>query len=341
MKILLVATGGTIASVPMNNGQGTFTIALSGEELFTYFPELKKTEHEFTIHSIMCKGSSNMTNNDVLLIAKEIRKQAPYYAGIIVTHGTDTMAYTSSLLSYLLLDVDTPVIITGSMLSAIEKNSDAQRNMNDSVRFLEKLYAAGRHGVSVCAFGKLIHGPRAVKVHSWKMDAFTTVNYPLLGTSYGTTARLSEIAPVFSEDSPFSFLESLENDIMPLSLFPSMDTRLLEAIVNLAPKAIILEGFGVGGILYKLFPAVTKAVSQGIPVVIRTQALCGGTDLNMYDLGLKTAALGAISSGDMTREALIAKLKVALPIYHDTVELARVLATNYCDDVGVRDYLSS
>ena len=150
MKILVAATGGTIASVPMNNDKGTFTIALSGEELFTYFPELKKTDHEFTIHSIMCKGSSNMTNDDVLQIANEVRRQTANYDGIIVTHGTDTMAYTASLLSYLLLDVEKPVVMTGSMLSAVEKGSDAQRNMYDSVRFLEKLCAAGRRGVSVC-----------------------------------------------------------------------------------------------------------------------------------------------------------------------------------------------
>ncbi len=337
MKILVAATGGTIASVPMNNGKGTFTIALSGEELFTYFPELKKMNHDITIHSIMCKGSSNMTNEDVLQIANEVRKQAADYDGIIVTHGTDTMAYTASLLSYLLLDVKKPIVMTGSMLSAVEKGSDAQRNIYDSVRFLEKLHANGRCGVSVCIFGKLIHGVRTVKVHSWKKDAFTTIDYPFLGTSDGTTAHLSATVPAFADVTPFSSLERLENDIMPLSIFPSMDARLLEGIVDLSPKAIILEGFGVGGILYQLFPAVTRAVSCKIPVVIRTQALCGGTDLNMYDLGLKTAALGAISSGNMTREALIAKLKVALPLCSDNASLEKMLNTNYCDDIVVED----
>ena len=160
-------------------------------------------------------------------------------------------------------------------------------------------------------------------------------NYIQKGAS--AAVIVTATVPAFADVTPFSSLERLENDIMPLSIFPSMDARLLEGIVDLSPKAIILEGFGVGGILYQLFPAVTRAVSCKIPVVIRTQALCGGTDLNMYDLGLKTAALGAISSGNMTREALIAKLKVALPLCSDNASLEKMLNTNYCDDIVVED----
>lgn len=340
MKITIVTTGGTIASVPMSSDTKTYTIALSGDALFKHFPDIDKFGCELTLDPLFCKGSSNLRDSDWLEIAREVLKVSASCDGVIVTHGTDTMAYTASALSYLLLGLDKPVIMTGSMMPPGSEGSDAQGNLYSSIEFMKQLISGGRRGVCICMAGKLYHAPRTVKTNSWRRDAFSSIDYTLLGVS-DPEPKLTDAVPCFSDRSPFAGGQSLmtggapefENDIMTLALFPGMDERQLERTVDMRPRAIIVEGFGTGGILYQLFPAIKRAVESGTHVIVRTQVLSGGTDLQMCDLGLKTAALGTISAGNMTREALICKLKLLLPLCDDRAELEERLLMNCCDDV--------
>jgi L-asparaginase len=222
------------------------------------------------------------------------------------------------------------------MLAPGEPGSDAPGNIGAAFQFASRLAANERKGVSVAFGGLLIHGPRATKIDSRRKRAFVSVDYPLLGEARGERGvSLTDTAPRFSgkrfwDDSPI-----FETDIALVSLFPGMKAARLDALLETPPKAVVLEGYGLGGVPYmgeNLLPSIEKGIGLGVPFVLRTQSPFGGTDPSIYEVGRKALDLGVISAGNMTREALMTKLMLLLPLFEGR-ELAASLRTNLCDDV--------
>jgi L-asparaginase len=334
MKFLLLTTGGTIASVASQQG---FVPALSGEKLLEACPLLMGFEHDLEIVDVFSKDSSNIHPQDWLTLEETIRRREGCDA-VVVLHGTDTLAWTSSALSYLLHDAAAPVVLTGSMLPPGESGSDAPENIYAAFQFALQLALYKRRGVAVAFADTLIHGPRVMKIDSRRKKAFASANYPLLGEMKDKgghkVAWLTPQNPKFSGrrlwDTPM-----FETDIALVPIFPGMKASRLDAIFALGPKAIVLEAYGLGGVPYmheSLLEPIAKGISSGVPVVLRSQSPFGGTDPFIYEVGLKTLDLGALSAGDMTREALMVKLMLLLPRFGGK-DLAAHLSANLCDDV--------
>lgn len=334
MKILLISTGGTIASG--KSAEGLLPVDL-GETLAAQVPEIYKIA-DIDVVDVFSKDSSNINPSDWISIIKCIRKNS-VYDGYIVTHGTDTMAYTSSVLSYLMRDIKKPIILTGSMIPMSGQGTDAMRNLEDAFRFMEVLLAKGQSGVAIAFAGKLIHGPRAKKMSGKRLEAFKSVYYDELGFFENKKASILK--------TPFIDRETLcktgtsaddiqfSNEVMPIKLFPGFRTDYFDRIVDMGPKAIVVECFGLGGLPYigeNLLPGLKRAVDSGIFSVITTQCPEGGVDLLAYDVGQKTLKTGAISALDMGFEAIVTKLMWLIP-QMPINEVLRHFTHNFCDEI--------
>ena len=336
MKLILFSTGGTIASVPSENG---LRPGRGGSDLLSLCPDLMGFDHEIDVVDLMSKDSTDMQPGDWLLMAESIRARAGEYDAAILLHGTDTLTWTAAALSYLLHDVGLPVVVTGSMLPAGTSGSDAADNIFSAIQFAMQLAMYRRRGVSVAFDGALIHGVRAAKVDTRRKHAFVSVDYPLLGEmkDKGThrIAWLSPQKPKFSpEAAPWGTTPTLEQNIVLLPIFPGMGARWLDTVIEAGPRAVVLEGFGLGGVpAGGSLSAIQRATNAGIPLIMRTQALFGGTDLGAYEVGRRAEDLGVLSARDMTREALTVKLMLLLPLCSDRTELERLLSAGVCDDV--------
>ena len=336
MNVTLLTTGGTIASVDSEKG---LQPGLAGEQLLRACPDLMGFDHEVSIVDLMSKDSSNMHPGDWLAMAECIRQNAPLSDAIVMLHGTDTMAWTASALSYLLNDISVPVVLTGSMLSADAPGSDVSENIYAAFQFALQLAMYKRRGVSVAFAGALLHGPKAAKIDSHRKKAFVSVDYPLLGEmkDRGThkIAWLTAQVPALSSERPWGSAPEIETNVALVPIFPGISARFLDAVADAGPKAVVLEGYGLGGVPFMgedLLPAIGRGIARGIPFVLRGQALFGGTDPAVYEVGRRALDLGVLSARDLTREALMSKLMLLLPVSAPG-ELERNLSANLCDDV--------
>lgn len=336
MKISLLTTGGTIASVESDRG---LQPGLAGEQLLRVCPGLMGFEHDVAVVDLMSKDSSNMHPSDWLVMADCVRDSAARSDAIVMLHGTDTMAWTASALSYLLNDVSVPVVLTGSMLSADAPDSDVSENIYAAFHFALQLAMYKRRGVSVAFAGLLLHGPRITKIDSRRKNAFVGVDYPFLGEmrDRGThkIAWLTAQVPALSAERPWGPSPAVETNVALVPIFPGLSARFLDAVADTGPKAVVLEGYGLGGVPFmgeNLLPAIERGIARGIPFVLRGQAPFGGTDPAVYEVGRRALDLGVLSARNMTREALMSKLMLLLPVSAPS-DLERRLGANLCDDV--------
>ncbi len=330
---LVISTGGTIASSRGDNG---LKPTITGEDLIRQVPQLEGRAHRIGIEDLMSKDSSNMVPSDWAEIARVVRQNEQVFHSVIILHGTDTMAYTASALSFLLCDFPKPVILTGSMKTITEFDTDAVDNIVSTFRFADHLISRKQAGVSISFADKLIHGPRSEKIVSREKTAFESINYPLIGCDLNGDVSINH-RPLLSGKSTFRDADYLlEKNIVLLKIYPGFQASFLEHVLDMSPRAVVLESLGLGGVPYigeNLLPALAMAREKGIPVVITTQCVYGGVDLTVYEVGRKTLDLGVISGRDMTKEAIITKLMVILPhVSSDNVGTS--LHECICDEVA-------
>jgi L-asparaginase len=305
-KILLIHTGGTLG---MNlTGQP--------EDTETFLGVLrKKAPHIFEIADISIdvlfnKDSSNIAPKDWIKLAKKIDASLPHWDGIVVTHGTDTMAFTASVLSFMFEGLNKPVILTGSQLPMSDQMSDAIRNLSFSVQ----LACEGQIN-EVCIFfdSHLLRGNRSKKISIPSFKAFESPNYSPLAT-VGVKTTYSNSRPVPTK--PYRFDPRLETQILSLSLFPGINAELFYPIIEQGGiKGLVLQAFGPGDIPMSelgVVHLIRNLTLKGIPTVICSQAIYGTVDLGLYETGRAARDVGAVSAGDMTWEAIISKMMVLL-----------------------------
>lgn len=305
-KILMLSTGGTIASVPGENG---LLPQISGETMVQMIPELKGL-CDITCREIMNIDSSNIMPSDWRTMAEAIEASYGDYDGFVITHGTDTMAYTSSALSLMLRNLSKPVILTGSQLPIESPLTDAKKNISDA--FKTSVY--GRRGVYIVFNGRIICGSKAKKLYSESFDAFHTINGEdegkiINGTVFFDSPEKEPAAGVFHTET------KMEEKILTIKLFPGADPKILDYAAENKIKGIVIEGYGAGGIPYrgKDFTAMTaRAVKSGIMTVVATQCTYDGTDMSKYEVGVLAEKAGALPAGKMTYEAVVTKMMWAL-----------------------------
>jgi L-asparaginase len=313
-KILLVATGGTIASAESADGLAP---AFDAEQLLAHIPEIKGLCQVDGV-SAMTIDSTNMTPSLMVRIAETIFRHYHAYDGFVVTHGTDTMGYTAAALTYMLQNIKKPVVVTGSQVAIEALYTDAKKNISDAIRFaLEDI-----GGIFVAFDGRIINGTRAVKLKTQSADAFSSVNFPRIADiklgkiTYNSALNYGEHARMLDPDpsKPFSLQNRLCEDVFLLKISPGIKPHVFDYLKD-HYRGVIVESFGIGGIPSEGVDIVSKLeelIQAGVAVVISTQCLEEGIDLGVYEVGHKLAKHEVICAGDMNSEAIVMKMMWAL-----------------------------
>jgi L-asparaginase len=324
-KLLLLTTGGTIASVSGNDGLAP---GITDEEIVKYLPELDSM-YQVESKSVMEIDSTNMQPENWVTLAEAVYEEYDRYDGFVITHGTDTMAYTSAALSYMLQNLAKPVVLTGSQVPIDYANTDARRNIADAARFACE--AVG--GVFIVFDGKVINGTRAVKMRTRSYDAFRSINHPYI--AYIEEDEVTYCTGISREITNAVKLDTaLCTDVFLLKLHPGTKPELFDFLKQ-QYKGVIIEGFGLGGVPFQgrnLVPKINELVDAGVAVVITTQCLEEGGDLTVYEVGRKVNGELVISSKDMNKEAVVPKLMWALGKSTDLRMVKTLMETPIADD---------
>lgn len=327
-KLLLLATGGTIASKQMENGLAP---QLTSEEVLSYVPECTRTSL-IEARQILNIDSTNIQPEDWEYIAAVIQQAYEEYDGFVVTHGTDTMAYTAAALSYLIQNSQKPIILTGSQKPISDDITDARKNLSDSLRFACEEYARGVH---IVFDGKAIIGTRARKVRSKSYSAFESINYPV--AAFIDEKRIIHYMDAGVIQPETRFCARLNPRVFLLKLFPGIEPDILDYAGDLY-DAVIIESYGVGGIPFngkRNFLEKLEALTQkGKIVVIATQVMLEGSDAEIYEVGCRAIKqYNVLQAYDMTVEAAVAKLMWILAQTRDFAAVREQFYTRINNDI--------
>lgn len=315
-SILIIYTGGTIGMVqrPQTGTLGPVKFDQIKEEI----PELNKFNYNIkTITFNPPLDSSNMNPAIWVKIAKTIKANYNKYDGFVVLHGTDTMAYTASALSYMFENLDKPVILTGSQLPIGTLRTDGKENLITSV----EIAAARKNGISlvpeVCIFFdyQLYRGNRTIKRDADQFSAFESVNYPSLAVA-GVDIRYSCEYIYYPETKGILKINtSFDDNVVILKMFPGISQKVFNSILNIPGlKGIVLETFGSGNVPTSrwLINCIKQAIKRNIVILNVTQCEGGRVSMGQYETSLELLNAGVISGRDITTEAAITKLMFLL-----------------------------
>ena len=291
-KILLLATGGTIASRETAHG---LRPALSGEDMRT---AIGAADAAIEVIDLLSLDSTNIAPSHWQMIARRVADVRTDYDGFIITHGTDTMAYTAAALYYMLENIDRPVVLTGSQRPLGRDGSDAEQNL----RLAYEAACSNFAGVCVAFGGRLIHGNAAKKMYSLADDAFRSIGRAEI-----------DLSPPSAPSAPFRLHDALDERVAVIRLYPGMKPITIDAHIASGYRGIILEGYGCGSVPgddaeESFLPSLDRARTRACTVVLTTQCIYDGADLSHYEVGVRAAQLGALAGGSLPIEALYARL---------------------------------
>ena len=320
-KILMIGTGGTIASEMTPEG---LTPELSTHQLLAYLPRIAQLCHVDCIQ-LYSLDSTSIHPTHWLGTAQAIREHYDDYDGFVISHGTDTMAYTAAALSYLIQGARKPIILTGAQKPISFDSTDSKVNLTDAF-----LCACSDtlHGVMIVFNGKVIQGTRACKTRTKSYEAFSSINYPYLAVlqdgcilQYIENACLPE--PVF--------YDTLDERVALLKLIPGARAELAGWMLR-HNDALILESFGVGGIPSydgnDFLSVLEEGIQGGKTVVLTTQVQNEGSNVGVYQVGHKIRECPQVLEAfDMTTEAITGKLMWILGQTDDYAQICRLFRT--------------
>lgn len=329
-RILMLATGGTIASKEGGHG---LTPVITSEEILGYVPEVAEFCQVEGVQ-LMNLDSTNVGPGHWLEMASAIRKHYDQYDGFVLTHGTDTMAYTAAALSYLIQDSPKPIVITGSQKSISLNDTDARMNLYNSF-----LYAADRdsHDVSLVFDGKVILGTRARKERTKSYNAFSCIDYPEVAV-IRDRKLIRYLAPrAYAYGAEPVFYDKLEPRVLLLTLIPGMGAEALRQLKD-SYEAVILQSFGVGGVPGggggPLAQAMGEWLDSGKTIVMMTQVPYEGSDMSVYQVGQQVKEKYQLMEAyNMTMEAAATKLMWVLGQTSDPAEIRRLFYRPVQNDV--------
>ncbi len=334
-EVLLIGTGGTIAS-KVEYRTGAVHPALSASELVESVPELKKICSIRTrpVFSIL---SENIAPSNWLTLAKEVYRAAEEgLDAIVIPHGTDTMAYTASALSFMLRGVGT--VLVGAQRSSDRPSTDARLNLLGAVR--TALTDIGEsvvvmHGESSDTFLNIHRGNRVRKMHTSARNAFKTINGTPLGRVSGE--KVEWLRDYRKRGEP-EIHAHLEERVGLIQAYPGLTPETLHAFAE-KNRGIVIAGTGLGHISSTLIPTVVELIESGMPVVITSQCLYGTTNLNVYETGRDMKAAGVIPVGDMLPETALIKLMWVLGQTDDDERVRELMTTNIAGEIENRRHL--
>jgi L-asparaginase len=328
-KVSIIYTGGTLGMRSSAKGYvpakdlNRFMHARLPELDFDSMPTYQLTEYQHPLES------SNATPLHWYQLAEQISRDQDKFDGFVVIHGTDTLAYAASALSFLLGDFRKPVILTGSQIPLCECRSDAQSNL---ISAMQAIVTGRIQEVCICFGRHILRGNRSTKVNATELDAFQSPNFPPLA-EIGTEIRFSEpTTPTWNQSlldgAPFTYRDC---NIVVLPVFPGMTDRLIDAIVASGTMGIVLRCYGVGTAPTEnrqFLAALQQARDAGVVIVAVSQSLQGRVSLRHYAAGSELAEVGVVSGCDMTTEAAFTKLHRLFTLGMDRVDIAHYMHQN-------------
>ena len=299
-KILLIATGGTIASKKTESG---LTPQIVPNELLAYIPGIKDI-CEVDALQLLNLDSSNMEPKHWIMMVECIQENYEKYDGFVIAHGTDTMAYTAAGLSYMIQNSKKPIVITGSQKPINMDITDAKTNLLDSF-----IYASDEksQGIVIVFDGKVIAGTRAKKIRSKSYNAFDSIDFPALAMIQDE--QIMRYIPMLPYEEEVHFYTELNANIFLLKLIPGISPEMLTYIFS-HYDAVIVESFGVGGIpksISETFYGLCRQYPEKT-IIMATQVAHEGSDMTVYEVGNEMKSMcNFLESYDMTLESVIAK----------------------------------
>ncbi|NOZ12369.1 MAG: asparaginase [Acidobacteria bacterium] len=304
-KVLLIHTGGTLGMVE-GKPDNQLKPAQMHESVLKTIPELFELAHLES--TFACNiDSANLDIPDINKVLSTIRENYNRFDGFVIIHGTDTMAFHASALSFMVKNNTKPIIFTGSQKPLRHIRTDARLNLVNSVEFATMEIPE----VCVCFNSTLFRGNRTRKISIGRFNAFQSPNYPILGSA-GVDIRLQKKNIAALPSGKTVFTELHHHNIGVIKLFPGCDTlTTAKCMINSKVRAVILEAYAAGNVpilTHSAIPAISELTESGIPVFIISQALEGQVDLELYECGQQARQAGAIGCRDLTFEAAITKL---------------------------------
>lgn len=336
-QILIIYTGGTIGM--MTDPKTKALKPINFEQIMENVPELEKLNCKILVHSFeQIIDSSNMNPEIWCQLAHLIRDNYDKVDGFVILHGSDTMAFTASALSFMLENLAKPVIFTGSQLPISAIRTDAKENLMTSIEIAKAKKHDRARVPEVCIYFdyKLFRGNRAFKYNSSKFEAFRSPNYPILAES-GVHLKFSINDIRQPLESSFIVHSDLANDVAVLKLYPGMSPKVVENILSADVRGIIMETFGAGNTTTdKWFTDLLKnAINSGKVILDISQCKVGTVELGRYETSKELKDMGVANGYDMTYEAAITKMMYLLGQFKEPAVIKELLETDLRGELTV------
>ncbi len=321
-KICILYTGGTIAMG--RNSEGVLVPLKNADELLRFIPSASQIA-DITTEILFQIDSSDFTPEYWVMIANRIQEKYKQYDGFVIVHGTDTMAYTATALSFMLQNLGKPVILTGSQIPMSDIVSDGQNNLLNAIL----VASSNISGVAIMFGDYLLQGNRSTKLYEFTLNSFASPNFPPLA-ELGVDLRLSDHCKPLHSGTP-TLKTNLVTDIAVIKLFPGITNEHLLGMVPPRTKGVIIESYGTGNIPLGnsgIQESIEEILNQDIVIAISTQCLYGEVEYNRYAGGYLAKSKGALSCRDMTKEAGVIKMMWVLGQTEEHAEIQRLYEKN-------------
>ncbi|MEM4663773.1 MAG: Glu-tRNA(Gln) amidotransferase subunit GatD [Desulfurococcaceae archaeon] len=341
-KVTLVSTGGTIAS-KVDYETGAVTPALKPEEITEWIPELEEIAL-FSAREVMSIFSEDMTQELWSKIAEEVYKEIESgVSGVIVAHGTDTMAYTASALAFSIQNKPVPIVLVGSQRSSDRPSTDAVLNLLSATLVAAKApFAESVVAMHASTSDNLVavhRGVKTRKMHTSRRDAFQSINdkpIALVDPFKREIVITGKIYEYRGDKNPV-LRANFDSKVALVKFYPGMEAGIIDYLVDKGYHGIVIEGTGLGHVANKLVSSIKRAVELGIPVVMTSQCLFGRVDMYVYSTGRRLLDAGVIPGYDMLPETAYVKLSWILgSITRDLKEVKKIMETNLVGEINYR-----
>ncbi len=343
-KVSVLSTGGTIAS-RVDYRTGAVNPALTAQDFYDSIPELQ--EHaNITAKIMMSVLSENVHPSDWEKIARSVASQIRNSAdGVVVAHGTDTLAFTATALAFALQDLPVPVALVGSQRSSDRPSSDASLNLIGAIDLVGRVHAAEvmvvMHGVPDDSFLYAHRAARSRKLHTSRRDAFQSVNaLPLFKIDNGESFELNVPLRRRDKDRKLKLKAKFDDRVALVKTHPGIHDSFITSLIDSDYKGIIIEGTGLGHIPECIYPGIRKAIAEDIIVAMTSQCINGRVDMNVYRTGVELLEMGVISCEDMLSEVALVKLMWLLANQKDSDKIRVQMVQSLVGEIDMRSELS-